>query len=114
MLNINLRDESNMYQIRNCFYLSIRCETIMTRPIEHDKVRDALFFQLEPILSAFERAYHIDPEDSFEAIHILEKLLEERLKTEKGYDSKKIDDFKKHAELEINRLRPRASDSIWK
>ena len=62
------------------FYLSIRCETIMTRPIEHDKIRDALFFQLEPILSAFERAYNIDPEDSFEAIHILEKLLEERLK----------------------------------
>lgn len=86
----------------------------MTRPIEHDKVRDALFFQLEPILLAFERAYHIDPEDSFEAIHIIEKLLEERLKVEKGYDSKKIDDFKKHAELEINRLRPRGSDRIWK
>jgi hypothetical protein len=33
---------------------------------------------------------------------------------EKGYDDKKIEDFKKHAELEINRLRPRASDSIWK
>jgi hypothetical protein len=86
----------------------------MTRPIEHDKVRDTLFFQLEPILSAFERAYHIDPEDSFEAIHILEKLLEERLKMEKGYDNRKIMDLKKHAELEINRLRPRASDSIWK
>jgi len=66
------------------------------------------------ILSAFERAYHIDPEDSFEAIHILEKLLEERLKIEKGYDDKKIEDFKKHAELEMNRLKPRASDSVWK
>lgn len=98
----------------NCFYLSVRCGTIMTRPIEHDKVRDALFFQLEPILSAFERAYHIDPEDSFEAIHILEKLLEERLKIEKGYDDKKIEDFKKHAELEMNRLKPRASNSVWK
>jgi predicted PP-loop superfamily ATPase len=86
----------------------------MTRPIEHDKVRDALFFQLEPILSAFERAYHIDPEDSFEAIYILEKLLEERLKIEKGYDDKKIEDFKKHAELEMNRLKPRASNSVWK
>lgn len=86
----------------------------MTKPIEHDKVRDALFFQLEPILSAFERAYHIDPEDSFEAIHILEKLLEERLKIEKGYDNRKIEDFKRHAELEINRLKPRDSDSIWK
>lgn len=86
----------------------------MTRPIEHDKVRDALFFQLEPILSAFEKAYHIDPEDSFEAIHIMEKLLEERLRMERSYDNKKIDDFKKHAELEINRLRPRASDSILK
>ncbi|MGB7633851.1 MAG: hypothetical protein WBL68_09005 [Nitrososphaeraceae archaeon] len=86
----------------------------MTRPIEHDKIRDALFFQLEPILSAFERAYYIDPEDSFEAIHILEKLLEERLKIEKGYDNRKIEDFKRHAELEINRLKPRDSDSIWK
>ena len=86
----------------------------MTRPIEHDKIRDALFFQLEPILSAFERAYDIDPEDSFEAIHILEKLLEERLKIEKGYDNRKIEDFKRHAELEINRLKPRDSDSIWK
>ena len=86
----------------------------MTRPIEHDKVRDAVFVQREPILSALERSYRIDPEDSFEAIHILEKLLEERLKIEKGYDDKKIEDFKKHAELEINRLRPRASDSIWK
>ena len=86
----------------------------MTKPIEHDKVRDALFFQLELILSAFERAYHINPEDSFEAIHILEKLLEERLKIEKGYDNRKIEDFKRHAELEINRLKPRASDSIWK
>jgi DNA transposition AAA+ family ATPase len=86
----------------------------MTRPIEHDKIRDTLFFQLEPILSAFERAYHIDPEDSFEAIHILEKLLEERLKIEKGYDNRQIEDFKRHAELEINRLKPRDSDSIWK
>lgn len=86
----------------------------MTRPIEHEKVRDTLFFQLEPILTAFEKAYHIDPEDSFETIHIIERLLEERLRTEKGYDDKKIDDFKKHAELEINRLKPRAFDSVWK
>jgi hypothetical protein len=33
---------------------------------------------------------------------------------EKNYDDKKIEDFKKHAELEINRPRPRPSDSIWK
>jgi hypothetical protein len=33
---------------------------------------------------------------------------------EKGYDDKKIEDFRKHAELEINRLRPGVSDSIWK
>jgi hypothetical protein len=91
----------------------MKCDITMTRPIEHDKIRDALFFQLEPIVSAFERAYNIDPEDSFEAIHILEKLLEERLRTEKDYDNKKIEDFKKHAELEVNRLRPRASDSVW-
>jgi hypothetical protein len=86
----------------------------MTRPIEHNKFRDALFFQLEPILSAFEKAYHIDLEDSFEAIHIIEKLLEERLRVEKGYDDNRIEDFKKHAELEIHRLKPSTLDSVWK
>jgi hypothetical protein len=86
----------------------------MARPIEHNKIRDALFFQLEPILSAFEKAYHIDLEDSFEAIHIIEKLLEERLRIEKGYNDNKIEDFKKHAELEIHRLKLSTLDSVWK
>jgi hypothetical protein len=86
----------------------------MAGPIEHNKIRDALFFQLEPILSAFQKAYHIDLEDSFEAIHIIEKLLEERLRVEKDYDDSKIEDFKKHAELEIHRLKPSTSNNVWK
>ena len=69
-------------QFRNCFYLSVSCETIMTRPIEHDKVRDALFFQLEPILPL--GRLRIDVEDSFEAYPYFRKVIRRTIENGKG------------------------------
>ena len=56
----------------------------MTRPIEHDKIRDALFFQLEPILSAFERAYHIESGGFIRSYPYSRKAIRRTIKDREG------------------------------